>query len=173
MRPKSIIIQKHSYIYGIPYFLCLNLIKIVDSKKVILFTLKSLCSISTKSCSSPMATPQQLPWEKGALAPSSSSSPFRHFPFHLPTLLVAFVAKPVSLETLSTSSEVLSVCSEAPSYVFVVFSFINNCITQPSTINPPLIGINDGSHPRICSLCYLLGIFRFDFFKIRFMHFRM
>jgi hypothetical protein len=114
------------------------------------------------------------------LAPSSSSSSFRRFPRHLPTLLTSFVAKPVSLETLSTSSEVLSVSSEvlsvsseALSYVFVVFSFFKNCIAQPSIVNPPFTNIKDGSHSLVCSLCYLLGIFRFDFFKIRSIHFRM
>jgi hypothetical protein len=107
------------------------------------------------------------------LAPSSSSSsPSCPFPLHLPTLLVSFEAQPISLETLSTSLEVLSVFSEALSHVFIVFSFFNNCIAQSSIVNPPFIGINDGSYPRICILCYILGIFRFDFFKIRYMHFR-
>jgi hypothetical protein len=88
----------------------------------------------------------------------SSPPPSRPLILPLPTLLAYFEAKPVSSKALSASSEALS-------YIFVVFSFFNNCIAQSFTVNPPFIGIND------CSICFILEIIEFDFFKIGSMHF--
>ncbi|XP_059447971.1 uncharacterized protein LOC132179285 isoform X2 [Corylus avellana] len=99
------------------------------------------------------------PWEEGALAPSSSSFPFRPLPLPLLILLASFEAKPVS-------SEALPAFSKALSYTLVVFSSSNNCIAHSSTVNPPFIG---GFQRRIGSL---FGNFRFDFFKIRSIIFR-
>jgi hypothetical protein len=86
----------------------------------------------------------------------SFSLPFCHLPLHHPFLQASFEVNLASPEAL---------CSG-----FIVFSF-NNCIDHPLSINSPINGIHDSSHPRISSLYSLLEIFSFDFFKIISIHF--
>jgi hypothetical protein len=103
-----------------------------------------------------------FPWEEGASAPSSFSSPFRHLPLPHPSLPASFEANLlVSTETLSASLEVLSAFSEAVCYSFPAISLFSSTSNSGSALHRPWLRTQTISED-----C------RFDFFKLRSIFFR-
>jgi hypothetical protein len=103
-----------------------------------------------------------FPWEEGASAPSSLSSPSRHLLLPRPSLPASFEANLlVSAETLSASLEVLSAFSEALCSSFPAISSFSSTSNSGSALH----------RPRLRTLT-ISEDFWFDFFKIRSIFFR-
>jgi hypothetical protein len=103
-----------------------------------------------------------FPWEEGASAPSSFSSPSRHLPLPHPSLPASFEANLlVSAETLSASLEVLSAFSEAICSSFPAMSLFSSTSNLGSALHRPRLRTQTISED-----------FRFDFFKFRSIFFR-